>query len=134
MGYSPWGHTESDTTERLTLSLSPLITERARGIIIKVKCQPSSKQLPKGAGNRDRRCKPQQQRLILFVGWVFLFICGSFCLWGGSFCSGSFFFSFFFFMLFGDQGFKKQALSTTTTNLINKGAKDLNSYFSKNHQ
>ena len=72
MGYSPQGHKESDTAERLTLSLSPLITERARGIIIKGKCQPSSKQLPRGAGNRDRRCEPQQQRLILCVGWVIL--------------------------------------------------------------
>ena len=25
MGYSPWGHKESDTTERLTLSLSSLL-------------------------------------------------------------------------------------------------------------
>ena len=31
MGYSPWGRKESDTTERLTLSLSVLIPVFATG-------------------------------------------------------------------------------------------------------
>ena len=30
-GYSPWGHKESDTTERLTFPLWPLASSSARG-------------------------------------------------------------------------------------------------------
>ena len=45
MGYSPWGHTESDTTERLILSLSKLESQSFNSGFTHVSmtlCPPSS--------------------------------------------------------------------------------------------